>query len=371
MIKNMTPYYFLDNKILALCNSIMEAEATPSSSSSSSATPSASSSTAPTSSGLTELPVQCPDYPRGSQKFSRRKSPPQYIIIHYTAGTTSAPGAAARTAKWLNGQSNQASADFFVDQKNIIQLNPDYHKFYSHSVRRQSQGNPKNGVSNSVNGKCYNGIALGIEVCSDFDKAKDDGKRWKNQPSAENTGYSMNPQTVALAAKLCGALMKEFNIDASHVVMHNMVDGKLCPAPWSRTSEDVKEFEKFVQMASENQNYSVPKSPVEIGNESFDSGAPGGENDSTYNDETDDVDEVMPFSNDNTIIGRKMNEFLKMYPELALSGSNDANSSFAGSASATAVKAINGVVTNMGDSYPNEVKTDFKIVADEYLMSLE
>lgn len=356
----MTPYYFLDNKILALCNSIMESDATPSSSSSSGATPSASSSTAPTSGGLTELPVQCPTYPRGSQKFSKRKSPPQYIIIHYTAGTTSAPGAAARTAQWLNGQSNQASADFFVDQANIIQLNPDYHKFYSHSARRKSQGNPKNGVSNSVNGKCYNGIALGIEVCSDFDTTKDNGKRWKNQPSAENTGYYMHPTTLALAAKLCGALMKEFNIDASHVVMHNMVDGKLCPAPWTRTTDEVKEFEKFVKMASGNQNYSVPKSPVEIGNESFDSGAPSGENDSTYNDETDD-DEVMPYDDGGPDIDIIWNKYYKRHGK----------PSFAGSASETAIKAINGVVTNMGDSYPNDVKTDFKIVADEYLMSLE
>lgn len=48
-----------------------------------------------------------------------------YLVIHYTAGTTSKKGSAANTASYFSTTENQASADFIVDDSTIVQYNPD------------------------------------------------------------------------------------------------------------------------------------------------------------------------------------------------------------------------------------------------------
>ena len=49
----------------------------------------------------------------------------KWIVIHYTAGTQSRPGAAANTAQYFATTTVQASADFIVDDARIVQYNPD------------------------------------------------------------------------------------------------------------------------------------------------------------------------------------------------------------------------------------------------------
>lgn len=49
----------------------------------------------------------------------------EYIVIHYTAGTTSKPGAASNTASYFANSPKDASADFIVDDATVVQYNPD------------------------------------------------------------------------------------------------------------------------------------------------------------------------------------------------------------------------------------------------------
>lgn len=49
----------------------------------------------------------------------------KWIVIHYTAGTQSKPGAAANTASYFATTTVQASSDFIVDDATIVQYNPD------------------------------------------------------------------------------------------------------------------------------------------------------------------------------------------------------------------------------------------------------
>ena len=48
-----------------------------------------------------------------------------YIVIHYTAGTTSKKGSALNTAIYFSKSKRSASADFIVDDAQIVQYNPD------------------------------------------------------------------------------------------------------------------------------------------------------------------------------------------------------------------------------------------------------
>lgn len=224
----------------------------------------------------TYLAVDCPIANPPARLFPRRKCAPKYIVMHYTAGRNSSPGEAAKSATSTARGGRGASADFFVDESNIVQLNPDYTKYYSqHSGDRVPRCIDNGGASKCVKGQCCNGNSLSIEMCSRFNEAKDDGTRqtYKNKNTGKietglspmNAGWELDPSVVSLAAKVCGALMAEFNIPPSNVVMHNMVSGKLCPAPWCRNAEEVNKFKNFVRLASQCKYYKIPKS--DVGNE--------------------------------------------------------------------------------------------------------
>ena len=51
---------------------------------------------------------------------SATNRPLKYIVIHYTAGVHSRPGAAANTANYFATTNVEASADFIVDDANIV-----------------------------------------------------------------------------------------------------------------------------------------------------------------------------------------------------------------------------------------------------------
>ena len=68
-----------------------------------------------------------------NQHITRCQNRPiRYIAIHYTAGSTSGEGAAMRNRNVFLKRA--ASADFCVDDKTIIQVNPDLKNYYCWSV---------------------------------------------------------------------------------------------------------------------------------------------------------------------------------------------------------------------------------------------
>ena len=163
--------------------------------------------------------------------------PLQYIVIHYTAGSTSRSGAAVNTADfWATGP-YEGSADFVVDDELIVQYNPDLkNRLCWHC------GDGKNYYSKggSFYGKCSNYNSIGIEICStNLNYSPDD--------PANSPKWSFTSAAVDRAVELTKYLMQTYGIDADHVIRHYDVSGKLCPGiiGWNEDSKDVSKWEAF------------------------------------------------------------------------------------------------------------------------------
>ena len=65
----------------------------------------------------------------------------KYIVEHYTAGVTSKQGSAKNTAAYFSNPSVNASADFIVDDVDIVQYNPDPANRYCWSVGGKKYNN--------------------------------------------------------------------------------------------------------------------------------------------------------------------------------------------------------------------------------------
>ena len=133
-------------------------------------------------------------------KFNRttRKEKARYIVIHATGNPKKGADAEAHFNYW-NGSNVGQSADFVVDDKQVLQIN-DYNKYYTWHC---GDGKGKYGITNSN--------SIGIEICinqdGNFDKA------------------------VENAVKLVRDLKKETGI--TNVVRHYDASRKNCPAEFS------------------------------------------------------------------------------------------------------------------------------------------
>lgn len=144
--------------------------------------------------------------------------PIKYLAIHFTAGSNSTPGRAQNV--YTTFVSRQASADFAVDDRDIVQFNPDIKNYYCWSV-----GDKKN---NNKGGRLY-GIAtnrntVSIEICSTCTPATSEAVSKPN-----HAGWSFSNKALDNATKLAKIIMKTYNIPLSNVVRHYDISGKLCP----------------------------------------------------------------------------------------------------------------------------------------------
>jgi len=143
--------------------------------------------------------------------------PVKYIVIHYTAGSTSRRGAAASTRNVF--MSRKASADFVVDDAEIVQINPDLRNYYCWSV-----GDKKNTISGGgqLYGKATNKNTISIEICSNLVKGT-------SAAYPNHGGWYYTEAALGNALRLVKYLMQRFGIPAENVVRHYDVSGKLCP----------------------------------------------------------------------------------------------------------------------------------------------
>jgi hypothetical protein len=144
----------------------------------------------------------------------------KYIAIHYTAGSTSKTGTARQTRNVF--LQRKASADFVVDDGEIVRINPDLNNYFCWSV-----GDKKNGYSGG--GKLY-GVAtnrntISIEICSNLPK----GAGTEAAKYANHKGWYFTPSALQNAQRLVKWLMAKYNIPKTNVVRHYDVSGKLCP----------------------------------------------------------------------------------------------------------------------------------------------
>ncbi|MBO5758439.1 MAG: N-acetylmuramoyl-L-alanine amidase [Rikenellaceae bacterium] len=141
----------------------------------------------------------------------------KYIAVHYTAGIKSSPGSAKAVKSVFN--TRNASADFAVDDRDIIQFNPDIRNNYTWAV-----GDPKNTSSGgaSLYGICTNRNSVSVEICSTLLNG------WSARyPNHE--GWVVTDKTVENARRIVKILIQVYNIPIQNVVRHYDVTGKLCP----------------------------------------------------------------------------------------------------------------------------------------------
>ena len=140
-----------------------------------------------------------------------------YIAVHYTAGASSKAGSAKAVRNVFLKRS--ASADFVVDDAQIVQINPDLRNFYCWSV-----GDKKNAYSSGgrLYGKAKNSNTVSIEVCSNLAKGA-------SASAANHAGWTFTDAELELTRKLIRYLMAKYNVPKSNVVRHYDISGKLCP----------------------------------------------------------------------------------------------------------------------------------------------
>lgn len=132
--------------------------------------------------------------------ISKRNTAIKYIVIHDTQNKKKGADAMAHF-NYFNGGNRGSSADIFVDDKSVIQIN-DYTKYYTWAV---GDGKGKYGITNAN--------SVSIEICL-------------NEDGNYNTAFLK-------AVEVTKHLMAELNIPADRVVRHYDASRKNCPASMS------------------------------------------------------------------------------------------------------------------------------------------
>lgn len=167
----------------------------------------------------------------------------EYIVVHYTAGTSSKEGSAYSLTEWYKkgaNPSNPASSDYVVDDVDIVRYNPDIPNRYTWCVGGGRYGVMSTSEGGKYYGICTNRTSISIEICSNKVNTK--------SLAAEDTDWYFTDQALSLAAGLVKMLMNTYGIPADHVIMHHHVTGKLCPAMWCRNESELAEWRRFQTM---------------------------------------------------------------------------------------------------------------------------
>lgn len=136
----------------------------------------------------------------------------KYLAIHYTAGATSKAGAARAVKRVFEQRS--ASADFAVDDKEMVQFNPDPQNYYCWAVGDKKAAGAMADVTNRN--------TISIEICSNLTKGT-------SAAVPNHSGWYFTEAAIENALKLTRILMRKYNIPKERVIRHYDASGKLCP----------------------------------------------------------------------------------------------------------------------------------------------
>lgn len=174
----------------------------------------------------------------------------KYIVIHYTAGSTGAAGAAANIAAMFANPATGASADYIVDSGGAVLFNPDINNRYTWHCG----GEVYNNKGGTFYGKCTNTNSIGIEMCST-------NRNWQPTDQANTSKWSFANAVIQNTIELTKQLMREYNIPAERVIRHYDVTGKLCPGiiGWNADSGSEAKWQAF-KKAIDGQTATPPTS---------------------------------------------------------------------------------------------------------------
>lgn len=187
----------------------------------------------------------------------------EWIVIHYTAGTSSAAGSAYSLSEWYKSGANPAnpsSSDFIVDDETVVCYNPDIHNRYTWGCGGNKYTAMTTSEGGKYYGKCKNSNCINIEICSN--------KKNKKSLNASDTDWYFTDSELILAAELVKYLMATYNIPADHVIMHHHVTGKMCPAMWTHSEAELaswRNFQKMFMNSSAVEKNSEPMYYVQVG----------------------------------------------------------------------------------------------------------
>ena len=142
----------------------------------------------------------------------------KYLAIHFTAGGTSKVGSARNVRNVF--LSREASADFAVDDAEMVQFNPDINNYYCWAVG----GELLNSGGGQLYGKARNSNTISIEICSNCSPRTNTALSHSN-----HYGWSFTEKEIDNAVRLAKILMAKYNIPLDRVVRHYDITGKLCP----------------------------------------------------------------------------------------------------------------------------------------------
>ena len=177
----------------------------------------------------------------------------KYIVIHYTAGITSRPGTAKSNAKYFAKETTKASADFIIDDENIVQYNPDIKNRYCWHCGG-SKYKTKGGSLYKV---CTSANSIGIEMCS-----TNSAKKVTNPNDAN---WYFTDAVIDNCVELTKKLMEEYDIEPDHVIRHYDINGKLCPGiiGWNEDTNDISKWQDFIISVSPVSEETVIEEPKE------------------------------------------------------------------------------------------------------------
>ena len=177
----------------------------------------------------------------------------KYIVIHYTAGITSRPGTAKSNARYFAKETTKASADFIIDDENIVQYNPDIKNRYCWHCGG-SKYKTKGGSLYKV---CTSANSIGIEMCS-----TNSAKKVTNPNDAN---WYFTDAVIDNCVELTKKLMKEYDIKPDHVIRHYDINGKLCPGiiGWNEDTNDISKWQDFIVRVSPVPEETVIEEPKE------------------------------------------------------------------------------------------------------------
>lgn len=140
-----------------------------------------------------------------------------YIVLHFTANNGDT--ALGNCKYFRNNKNLQASAHYFVDEKEIWQAVRDEDTAYHCGANKYKHN------------ECRNANSIGIEMCSREDS---------------NGKYYIKEETIQNAIALCKELMAKYNIPVSRVIRHYDVTGKACPEPFVRQPAQWERFKSLL-----------------------------------------------------------------------------------------------------------------------------
>ena len=133
----------------------------------------------------------------------------KYLVIHFTAGSSSSGDSETRTRNVF--LTRNASADFIVDDDSILQVNPNPRDYFCWAV---GDGKGKYGINNKD--------CISIEMCSNL-------KKGTTAKVPNHEGWYFTDATIENTLNLCRTIMNEYNIPKERVIRHYDATRKYCP----------------------------------------------------------------------------------------------------------------------------------------------